>query len=418
MISKVQMVNCQSWRDETFDLATDRLNVIAADNGVGKSVFFKMLKITSDPNYFDRAERKDLIRKHTEFARIIFQFDDGGLAATTVFPTYTLYTYKPADSDTAETSYEPPKRMLEQLGLLTDGTTSFVANMVDADQDLLLVNSRTKYNYNLAKMLAEHADLERVRDYLQKITIDVANPLTSLTNRCTMLDNTITKSAYYDVGLQEQYLHKLEIWKDLLMTSIDIYNDLCCMKEVSSCTIDFDDVGRAIDFEEDLQSLSFNDLIIERKPADVEAEICLLESLEDLQFDDLQVQEKPNGIEKPLQLLESLSNLELEELTVLEQPADLAKELNLLEIVESIDLNELVEMKDVTTFTSYLDACEIFESIAEQLSHISTACEVVRSAELEINKLRTELLESGEVLACPVYGKVVYNGQECVPCSD
>ena len=85
MIVQVQMINCQSWKNSTFDLATDRINVIIADNGTGKSVFFKMLKITTNPNYFSRAERKDLIRRHEECATILFKFDDGSIAATKVF---------------------------------------------------------------------------------------------------------------------------------------------------------------------------------------------------------------------------------------------------------------------------------------------------------------------------------------------
>lgn len=91
MIVQVQMINCQSWKNSTFDLATDRINVIIADNGTGKSVFFKMLKITTNPNYFSRAERKDLIRRHEECATILFKFDDGSIAATKVFQTYWSY---------------------------------------------------------------------------------------------------------------------------------------------------------------------------------------------------------------------------------------------------------------------------------------------------------------------------------------
>lgn len=39
MIVQVQMINCQSWKNSTFDLATDRINVIIADNGTGNQYF-------------------------------------------------------------------------------------------------------------------------------------------------------------------------------------------------------------------------------------------------------------------------------------------------------------------------------------------------------------------------------------------
>ena len=50
MIVQVQMINFQRWKNSTFDLATDWLNLIIADNCTGKSVFFKLLKITTNTN--------------------------------------------------------------------------------------------------------------------------------------------------------------------------------------------------------------------------------------------------------------------------------------------------------------------------------------------------------------------------------
>lgn len=55
--------------------------------------------------------------------------------------------------------------VLEKLGLIVDpDETSFVANIIDADQDLLLVNSKLKYNYNLVHLLVESPELELVNE--------------------------------------------------------------------------------------------------------------------------------------------------------------------------------------------------------------------------------------------------------------
>lgn len=70
MIAQVNMKDCQSWKDGGFSLASDRVNVIVADNGTGKSVFMKMLKITACPKYFSREERSSLIRWGAIFAQI------------------------------------------------------------------------------------------------------------------------------------------------------------------------------------------------------------------------------------------------------------------------------------------------------------------------------------------------------------
>ena len=56
MIHSVRLINCQSWENGIIPLAQDRINVLRADNNSGKSVFFKMLKITACPGYFTPKE--------------------------------------------------------------------------------------------------------------------------------------------------------------------------------------------------------------------------------------------------------------------------------------------------------------------------------------------------------------------------
>lgn len=75
MLKSVRLVNCQSIKDITFNFATDRLNVIAANNSVGKSVLFKMLKITADPKQLPTIEeRSQLIRHGAESAIFVAVF--------------------------------------------------------------------------------------------------------------------------------------------------------------------------------------------------------------------------------------------------------------------------------------------------------------------------------------------------------
>lgn len=391
MISKIQMQNCQSWRDGTIELATDKLNVIAADNGVGKSVLFKMLKITSDPNYFNRAERKDLIRRHEEYARILFEFDDGGLAATTVYPTYTLYLYKPADSETVQTSYEPPTEMLRQLELLTDGVTPFIANLVDADQDLLLVNSRTKYNYNLIKMLVEHADLEKVREVIQEATVAVANPLTSLTKKCTFLENKIAQSEYFDIAAKELQIKKLEKSKDVLMQLIDLYNTMEALRG-------------AIEYDKDFDKL--------------EVYMQILEHVSDLDLSSLKVLDNPPNVSASLDVLEILENINLQDLKVLKQAPEADDALKLLECISQLELGDLAILKDVGYCEPALDILQGLEDLHAAISLLRQHEDLADNAKNDISELYDELLQSGEMVSCGVHGKVIYNGQECIPYSN
>ena len=72
MLLEARFINCQSMRDLTMHFATDKLNVIAADNSVGKSVLFKMLKVTANPKTLATIEeRRQLIRYGEQYAGFI-----------------------------------------------------------------------------------------------------------------------------------------------------------------------------------------------------------------------------------------------------------------------------------------------------------------------------------------------------------
>ena len=270
MIVQVQMINCQSWKNSTFDLATDRINVIIADNGTGKSVFFKMLKITTNPNYFSRAERKDLIRRHEECATILFKFDDGSIAATKVFQTYVLYMYKASNQEGLKTAYEQFPEVLEKLGLIVDpDETSFVANIIDADQDLLLVNSKLKYNYNLVHLLVESPELELVNERAHTALMNVLNPLSSLSSRCETLERAIQDSTYYDVAERELELDRVEKMKDFLFDLIPVAENLHSMQEVSRNYIDVDGIKKLLGLLDLLESIDLSQVVITDKPANI-----------------------------------------------------------------------------------------------------------------------------------------------------
>ena len=77
MIKQIRLVNCQSLEDITFNFATDKLNVLVADNSTGKSVLFKMLKVTANPDVFPAKKRSQLIRRGAESAIMACLFDTG-----------------------------------------------------------------------------------------------------------------------------------------------------------------------------------------------------------------------------------------------------------------------------------------------------------------------------------------------------
>ena len=72
---QIRLVNCQSWKDGVIEFSKG-LNVIRANNNTGKSVIFKMLKVTCNPESLDKADREDIIRRGSEYAEVTYLFDD------------------------------------------------------------------------------------------------------------------------------------------------------------------------------------------------------------------------------------------------------------------------------------------------------------------------------------------------------
>lgn len=416
MIVQVQMINCQSWKNSTFDLATDRINVIIADNGTGKSVFFKMLKITTNPNYFSRAERKDLIRRHEECATILFKFDDGSIAATKVFQTYVLYMYKASDQEELKTAYEQFPEVLEKLGLIVDpDETSFVANIIDADQDLLLVNSKLKYNYNLVHLLVESPELELVNERAHTTLMNVLNPLSSLSSRCETLERAIQDSTYYDVAERELELDRVEKMKDFLFDLIPVAESLHSMQEVSRNYIDVDGIKKLLDLLDLLESIDLSQVAITDKPADIAEHLKLLRSLGDINLNDLKTADQPFDASNYFELIRLLSDLQLQELQTLEAPVNCNEIFILLSILTDLNLASLHLTEQVPDLTNHFKLINDIFYLQQILALTDSLMLTVNSAKKEMQELEIEMQHSGKITECAIYGKVIYNGKKCIP---
>lgn len=266
MITKVKMVNCQSWKNSDFTLVPDRLNTIVADNGTGKSVFMKMLKITACPKYFSREERKHLIRTGEESATIYFEFDDGGMACTKVFPTYTLYMYKPFDSVEIQKSYEPLPEVLKRIGLITDESSDFVANIIDTDQDLLLVNSKLKNNYNLIRMHTQNPMLETVRERVCDTLIKTLNTYSSIASKKQSLQSIVDEAVYFDIDTRAIQLDNTERSIDLMYQVIDVYGAVAKIVQLFGFVTDYELLSKMLTVLETIETIDLRKFEVFEQP--------------------------------------------------------------------------------------------------------------------------------------------------------
>lgn len=418
MLIKAQLINCQNIKNATFTFATDKINIIAADNGTGKSILFKMLKITACPKYFSRDERKELIRHGEDCAKIFYQFEDGSQGCTQVFKTYTMYAYKRVDEDAMETSYDPIPEMVAQVGLISDSKTDFVANIVDADQDLLLVNSRLKDNYNLVRMLTEHDQLENTKERIQDASLKTMNLMSSLITRRDMLNTAIEKSTYFDVVAAEQELVRVEKAKDLIFQVIEIANDILAIKETYTNQLDFETVQKCLDFVELVEQADLTELTVLQEPADLTEQLNLLEILQDVDLHELVVMQEPVNIEDELALLENLENVQVSDVLLSRPPANVSRELLLLESLDKLNVQELFVGTEPECLDEYLDLLEQIIAISQALILFSSVLLTLNTAKEEYERVELELNNSGDKVNCPIYGEVIYYGKECIPCGE
>lgn len=160
-LKQIRLINCQSHKDTLIELSNG-LNVIVAENSTGKSVLFKVLKVVCVPDFYTRRARAKIVRHGAEEAEAQFLFTDGSFARVRITKGSVIYQTKQADDDSFESHVEPPAWLIFNLSLLVDAKEKFIANLLDMSQNLLLVNSSSKANSNLMKILTSDEQLDRI----------------------------------------------------------------------------------------------------------------------------------------------------------------------------------------------------------------------------------------------------------------
>lgn len=385
MITKIRLVNCQSWSDCTIDLSNG-FNVIVAPNNVGKSVLFKILKITASPKFYKAKKRRKLIRWGCNDAKALYAFDSGAQALVVIQPNDVLYGYRESETDKWRMTYEPAPELIVEVGLLVNNKGNFIANIIDTDQDLLLVDSDAKGTYEFIDMLCNDAQLMSYKEkieYLERaMGEDYSNAL------CALMDyeDELKRYAYVDVERLENDLDTAQLANDALFKFIDVANLVEVTKPLSEAWLDFDQLLKDCKITQALESVDLSSVAIPKYDSDLESMIGILEVLESINLNNLRVPKEPQGTEE-LRILETLEDINLKQLFTGEPPVD----------VEGCDTLEALE--------SVRNTITLFETQINKMEDLTK----------EIDLLNTEFLNSGEVHHCEIFRKVVYDGNGCIP---
>lgn len=451
MIHSVKLINCQSWADGLIPLAQDRINVLRADNNSGKSVLFKMLKITACPGYFTPKERKKLIRNGCDSANILYAFTDGSIGICAVYPTRVMYLYA-TDGKNFEKYEEPPHEMITKLGIIHN-SDKFVANIIDMDQSLLLVDSNVHENYELIKLLTEDESLNELKTKIQLNLEDFKVKESDLRFQSLDIESLLENTEYKDVNKIKARINRTELLMELMETLDQIdtlygkiqnnwvehldYPKLLKQLELLKVLANAITLAKSITFREKVKqeqiktmdwAIAYGNALAKFKPVQqvdygkLTQEIDCMKFLKDYStaLKQLKVVDKTNlqMASKNYQTLKIVGELfdKIQKIITIEDDFSKVKfEVKALELLQQYlkDLDKLKIVNRLDKTESELDTLELLSTLVKKFNCIVNGNETIRNLDKEIKELQNTITEQGTILECPHFGKVLYNGQEC-----
>lgn len=391
MLEAIRLKDCQSLGDCVLSF-TSRLNVIVAGNNTGKSVLYKVLKLAGRADYYTREERKDLIRRGAASAQVTFKFDDGTYALMQVRSDKAVYAFLESAKANIAWYLEPPDDMVSRLGLLVSNTEAFIANIVDMDQGLLLVNPRLRSNYELVKMIATCESLDELRDKIDSLLSEFREKSIRTADSISFVEKQLSQLEYYDVGRLEQKHRAASLARDWLFNSCTIFENISLVRRVGDGYCDFDNMLRVVDTLEVFKQVH----ALTRK--------C---GLEKRYFPELELKALLAGEA----LLASVRKMKVRK----QIDGGCEALLGVLETLMAVRAfsRKAGRPRDRFTDVAVADVSGWLESLLRAVKSFTLATEAAGRHQASAAVWEEKFIGSGKTVECPVWGEVIFDGKSC-----
>lgn len=399
-LEAIRLINCQSWKDVTISLSKG-LNAIIAENNTGKSVLFKLLKTTACPNFYDSEERSKLVRWKEECAQIYYLFSDDSCGVVKVFPNKVIYGYTEKFSTQAFYTQQdvPIPEILDKLALIVDSNEEFIANILDLDQSLLLVDSNTKANYNLIKLLTEHKDLKRLIPLFNNKKDIYSEKYQETANIVQRLEKKLSNISYVDIDGLSSEIESSEAILRVLNTLLRTYSLEDSLVNLDIDMLDFDfliDISTMGGYIEEFLLVDFNILFNEIDYSfipSIDFGVSLESELNDI-----------NGVD-----LDNLYSYDENSIKICEIAITLEAEISAIDVVP-VDISDVdIRLSSINILESFVSVDALFSSAIEQSSKL-------KFLESDMIYIEEKLNVDGLEVNCPIYGSVIYSNGKCIPC--
>lgn len=412
MIKRIRLVGCQSWEDCTITLSQDKINIVKAPNQTGKSVLFKMFKISVSPKFYPPRKRKKLIRWGCSDAKAIYEFTDGSTAVVIVQPTRVLYMFRES-ADVSWSSYvDPPQKMIDELGFLVNSDGSFIANIIDTDQNLMLVDADSKATIEFVNLLCNCAAIDDYKSKVAELRKVAADDLYAVQYELSNVTRQLKEIDYVDVPkLQEQLNHAICV-KDVFRSLLSVGKCLHNFGNSLEFAKDYDSLETVLSVVSKAEQVDFHGIQPQSFSAENETLLSVLEKMESINLQKLQVKECKVD-DRILEMLESLEEIQLHKIVTLKEPPDTAL-VNVLSSLEQITVRGLYTLRQPPD-VALADLLANLEDMRDGVFHQQGLLKRLSMLQEDISSLEEDFKNSGAEHECPIYGKVIFDGETCVP---
>lgn len=419
----VQLLNCQSHENTVYEFAVDKINIIKAPNNTGKSVLFKMLAITVDPKSIPVEKRKQLISYGTQSARVGYSFSDGTMGYCEVWPSQVIYYWRDVGEEQFVTSYVPPEELIWRLSVLADEKEHSIANLIDNDQNLLLVDSDEKANHKLLKIVTENERLNTLKETLTKKYNDYTDISANLNSKLRLVEYQMENLSKIDVNKLQHEIRELEALYNVtysitdMLAELDVISSSCVKKrEFTSLFKLISVLTKIIKLRETLDKIQISKRVTAESIQLTETIIMLVKSIRDVNSI------IPVDTERLINTLKLLSALEaLNPTNLIPQKNEHNLKSKVLLSIE--DFHSMLEhIKGIAVQdTGVLQALD-FIPVIQQLTQIEMLVQSLAHLKVLNNSLESSIAESvsmlqanNAIVECGVYGKAIFDGKECSP---
>lgn len=382
-LKQARLVNFQSWKDSTIDL-TSGLNLLIAENGVGKSSFLRAMRIVLSPEKYTKDARRKYIRWGTEFATVAYIFSDDTIFLIQIYVNGNAYYKLFLDGTKKFLGNEPPIELIDKLGIVK--YESIVGNVIDLSKEKFLVNSSEADDDTIFKMVLSNEDLDKLRQVISEEKIpEVVYKLGIEKERLKYTEDLISKIQYIDISNLERNVKA----SDIVVNNIEGLVKLCDILEETP----------------NVQTIPYDS---KQTIENIEPYIKLkntLDMLDSIKF----VSDCDCDTLKGLQPIITFND----EINKLKYQKDLSNLDNTLENISSlVNLLNVEPIRPVNITLGSINTLMVLNRLAincNSVIDLMRTQSMIESEKKELDNL------GGEEFDCPIYGKIKLVNEDCIP---